>query len=203
MSGRSSRNATRNPNQKQRDGKKHLTRPGLEPGISGSGGRRLIHWANGPSTDTLGKRGIQNTSRNQDSRFVQMLVVCIIDYCHIKDDISTGLVAQWIRHRPTEPGIAGSSPAEVILQKPVSHFHALPDFTVVCLGSLCNVSGPCQPMLRLRWRFPMRIELQSAVCTSQLRNAIAFRILAKRNSFEKPRTKQGSRFEVRGEVLSF
>ena len=24
-----------------------------------------------------------------------------------------GLVAQWIRHRPTEPGIAGSSPAEV------------------------------------------------------------------------------------------
>ena len=25
-----------------------LTRPGLEPGISGSGGRRLIHWANGP-----------------------------------------------------------------------------------------------------------------------------------------------------------
>ena len=25
-----------------------------------------------------------------------------------------GLVAQWIRHRPTEPGIAGSSPAEVI-----------------------------------------------------------------------------------------
>ena len=27
-----------------------LTRPGLEPGISGSGGRRLIHWANGPYT---------------------------------------------------------------------------------------------------------------------------------------------------------
>ena len=26
---------------------------------------------------------------------------------------SSGLVAQWIRHRPTEPGIAGSSPAEV------------------------------------------------------------------------------------------
>ena len=24
-------------------------------------------------------------------------------------------MAQWIRHRPTEPGIAGSSPAEVIL----------------------------------------------------------------------------------------
>ena len=28
---------------------------------------------------------------------------------------STGPVAQWIRHRPTEPGIAGSSPAGVIL----------------------------------------------------------------------------------------
>ena len=26
----------------------------------------------------------------------------------------TGPVAQWIRHRPTEPGIAGSSPAGVM-----------------------------------------------------------------------------------------
>ena len=29
-------------------GGKIMIRPGLEPGISGSGGRRLIHWANGP-----------------------------------------------------------------------------------------------------------------------------------------------------------
>ena len=28
---------------------------------------------------------------------------------------TSGPVAQWIRHRPTEPGIAGSSPAGVIL----------------------------------------------------------------------------------------
>ena len=28
-----------------------------------------------------------------------------------------GPVAQWIRHRPTEPGIAGSSPAGVILDR--------------------------------------------------------------------------------------
>jgi hypothetical protein len=28
--------------------------------------------------------------------------------------IAIGPVAQWIRHRPTEPGIAGSSPAGVI-----------------------------------------------------------------------------------------
>ena len=27
---------------------------------------------------------------------------------------ASGPVAQWIRHRPTEPGIAGSSPAGVI-----------------------------------------------------------------------------------------
>ena len=32
-----------------------------------------------------------------------------------KSRIATGPVAQWIRHRPTEPGIAGSSPAGVIL----------------------------------------------------------------------------------------
>ena len=29
--------------------------------------------------------------------------------------VSAGPVAQWIRHRPTEPGIAGSSPAGVIV----------------------------------------------------------------------------------------
>ena len=28
---------------------RQMTRPGLEPGISGSGGRRLIHEANGPA----------------------------------------------------------------------------------------------------------------------------------------------------------
>ena len=32
--------------------------------------------------------------------------------------IITGPVAQWIRHRPTEPGIAGSSPAGVIFHLP-------------------------------------------------------------------------------------
>ena len=30
--------------------------------------------------------------------------------------LSIGPVAQWIRHRPTEPGIAGSSPAGVIFR---------------------------------------------------------------------------------------
>ena len=35
---------------------------------------------------------------------------------HLSSDSSlSGPVAQWIRHRPTEPGIAGSSPAGVIL----------------------------------------------------------------------------------------
>ena len=32
---------------------------------------------------------------------------------------SSGPVAQWIRHRPTEPGIAGSSPAGVIAADPI------------------------------------------------------------------------------------
>ena len=31
-------------------------------------------------------------------------------------ETTSGPVAQWIRHRPTEPGIAGSSPAGVIVQ---------------------------------------------------------------------------------------
>ena len=37
--------------------------------------------------------------------------------CNTDNGIGTSLgpVAQWIRHRPTEPGIAGSSPAGVII----------------------------------------------------------------------------------------
>ena len=35
--------------ERERSGlRQSMIRPGLEPGISGSGGRRLIHWANGP-----------------------------------------------------------------------------------------------------------------------------------------------------------
>ena len=40
-----------------------LTRPGLEPGISGSGGRRLIHWANGPFGDALGQSDLSAQGR--------------------------------------------------------------------------------------------------------------------------------------------
>ena len=35
---------------------------------------------------------------------------------------SSGPVAQWIRHRPMEPGIAGSSPAGVIILGRKQHF---------------------------------------------------------------------------------
>ena len=35
-------------------------------------------------------------------------------YCPISGTSIRGPVAQWIRHRPTEPGIAGSSPAGVM-----------------------------------------------------------------------------------------
>ena len=35
-------------------------------------------------------------------------------YMRTSGHLSSGPVAQWIRHRPTEPGIAGSSPAGVI-----------------------------------------------------------------------------------------
>ena len=34
---------------------------------------------------------------------------------NVQSSWSVGPVAQWIRHRPTEPGIAGSSPAGVIV----------------------------------------------------------------------------------------
>ena len=38
-----------------------------------------------------------------------------VELMRSRDAQASGPVAQWIRHRPTEPGIAGSSPAGVIL----------------------------------------------------------------------------------------
>ena len=51
----------------------------------------------------------------QHHSFVKWLEVCKAeDDCNLTDGHVTGPVAQWIRHRPTEPGIASSSPAGVI-----------------------------------------------------------------------------------------
>ena len=47
-------------------------------------------------------------------RRVEALVLCWFRMTLISGQCSYGPVAQWIRHRPTEPGIAGSSPAGVI-----------------------------------------------------------------------------------------
>ena len=43
--------------------------------------------------------------------------VCVVVLCLVAISLVLvdGPVAQWIRHRPTEPGIAGSSPAGVIV----------------------------------------------------------------------------------------
>ena len=53
----------------------------------------------------------------------------------------TGPVAQWIRHRPTEPGIAGSSPAGVIFMHvgwQSGSFYLLP---VGCKSHICRCAG--------------------------------------------------------------
>ena len=50
--------------------------------------------------------------------------------------IVLGPVAQWIRHRPTEPGIAGSSPAGVIVETRVAvfeHMRPLPRMNLACV----------------------------------------------------------------------
>lgn len=49
-------------------------------------------------------------------------------------------MAQWIRHRPTEPGIAGSSPAGVM--------HLAVPLASQCAGPLCPVCWPsrCRPL---------------------------------------------------------
>ena len=39
--------------------------------------------------------------------------LCLARCINLKSKIAIGPVAQWIRHRPMEPGIAGSSPARV------------------------------------------------------------------------------------------
>ena len=47
-----------------------------------------------------------------------------------------GPVAQWIRHRPTEPGIAGSSPAGVIECESVRACLKSIYYTTTCLRSV-------------------------------------------------------------------
>ena len=47
---------------------------------------------------------------------------CVTSASEILRDASSGPVAQWIRHRPTEPGIVGSSPTGVMHSlEPQSH----------------------------------------------------------------------------------
>ena len=54
-------------------------------------------------------------------------------------------MAQWIRHRPTEPGIAGSSPAGVILSP--SALHAVPLLKVFDLHAIFSSPIPCSLFL--------------------------------------------------------
>ena len=56
----------------------------------------------------------------------------------------SGPVAQWIRHRPTEPGIAGSSPAGVILP---THLAVLALFAMPCVSEISGqpTAWKCKP----------------------------------------------------------
>ena len=59
------------------------------------------------------QRQMQSHTRNAQYRQSQLLMQ---GYTQVSVLLTTpsGPVAQWIRHRPSEPGIAGSSPARVI-----------------------------------------------------------------------------------------
>ena len=72
-----------------------------------------------------------NLACQAEFQFVCELCVCVCVWlgsvcCCYKNnnnaaqhiETTSGPVAQWIRHRPTEPGIAGPSPAEVIVFAP-------------------------------------------------------------------------------------
>lgn len=69
---------------------------------------------------------------------------------------ASGPVAQWIRHRPTEPGIAGSSPAGVILlfkfdRKPALRHSAMPhgaraDHIAAISKSRIHDDGKCKQL---------------------------------------------------------
>ena len=83
----------------------------------------------------------------------------------LHNDSKQGPVAQWIRHRPTEPGIAGSSPAGVMLP----HQYCMQYFF---LRGSTNVQ-----VSRLRWhtldsysRVPSPSSLESAgTCVAECR----------------------------------
>ena len=63
-----------------------------------------------------GTEWCEQTSTHTITGYVLIVTSCILN-------MLIGPVAQWIRHRPTEPGIAGSSPAGVIhvLKKAGAH----------------------------------------------------------------------------------
>ena len=63
---------------------KSVTRPGLEPGISGSGGRRLIHWANGPISAV-------HVGLNHNALAPLLIAVLLILPCQLRSGaVSTG-----------------------------------------------------------------------------------------------------------------
>ncbi len=69
----------------------------------------------------------------------------------IRRDTGGGLVAQWIRHRPTEPGIAGSSPAGVIWPIAELRLAGLHCTFVECAGVLRSTRGGSAI-----WRLPSK-----------------------------------------------
>ena len=64
---------------------------------------------------------------------------------HIFCPAAAGPVAQWIRHRPTEPGIAGSSPAGVIFS--TSALHAVLLLKLFDLHAIFSSPIPCSLFL--------------------------------------------------------
>ena len=61
-------------------------------------------------------------------------------HVNIRNHLTLGPVAQWIRHRPREPGIAGWSPAGVGGSLELSRLHATMTLLrmLVCCGKLTH-----------------------------------------------------------------
>ena len=81
-----------------------------------------FNWPRGVKVSTLDSESGNRGSNPREASVLEAVcpcslgsLVCAGTWKGLNYFVLTGPVAQWIRHRPTEPGIAGSSPAGVII----------------------------------------------------------------------------------------
>ena len=103
------------------------------------------------------------------------IVSALSFYAQYAKQFSTGPVAQWIRHRPTEPGIAGSNPAGVVVSvaKPDTGAWGTKGIVYTCEDCWLHGQGD-----RGRDMAPRKAQAALSLGSQNLRSAAAWGLVA-------------------------